>query len=143
MNDEAQPAPAVLFKRRPTAMMMDRCVEPEGGHIGECDTEDCGPPCTKTEADLIEEKIKEGLVQEGFDEEQFNKWLEELNTSWEDLLTRQEEERTVKAQDDVREAADHAKAFLDTLLHDARAQVTEHNAQWYEDMKAQIDEMRA
>jgi hypothetical protein len=38
----------------------------------------------------MEHKIVDGLVEEGFDDDTFNKWMEGLGTSWEELLTKQD-----------------------------------------------------
>ena len=56
-----------------------------GAKDGECVMLPCGPPC-ETKGEQMEQKIADGLAKAGFDEGAFNTWLENLGTSWEELL---------------------------------------------------------
>lgn len=73
----------------------------------------------------MEDKIKEGLAEKGFNEEEFNNWLDGMETSWDELMERQEMEKIALVQENVGEAADKAFAFLDGILAEARAEEAE------------------
>ena len=46
----------------------------------------CGPPCHMTRGEQIGQQVRDGLAAEGWEEGSLETWLEDLGTSWEDLM---------------------------------------------------------
>ena len=160
--------PLGLFRAPRTMMDMDRCVEPEGGDAYSwCEREKdmfwkedagcwmyawepefrcvdnaCGPPCRMTRQDQIHQQLQDSLAEKGWAPGALEDWLEELGTSWEDLMQKQQEEQISKAQADIGAAADKAKSFLDAVLEEAQA-IHQEGSEQMGEFQARIDEARA
>lgn len=66
------------------------------------------------------DKIREGLVEFGYDPEIAKVWFENQGASWEDLMFSKDEETVAQAKADIAETADQVKGIFDGMISGIR-----------------------
>ena len=90
----------------------------------------------------IKEALENSIVSYGYDPEVVQAWLQDKETTWQELEQASAEIQAAQAKADVAEAADYVKDILDNMIIDLRARQvaeTEMLDDWLNQMQADID----